>query len=147
MEDSFWSKIHPAVYLIALALFCHICSCFYKYNIKIESRLQNHLNEWVRENGGEYKNATSLSIENVLKDYNIGYKVYVKVYVCRFITYVKDENGVYGDCYKEGVAVIMKLNKKAKRMYGISENFKVVGCEWDGQVKSLRQVRYYNDLE
>jgi hypothetical protein len=126
-------KIHPIVFIIALILLFKIGYGVYENNVKIESQLQKHLNNWVQENGGErYRNAVELSIISVTEDYATG----CKRYKCSFITIVKDSKGDFED-YREGTAIITKMNKVTKRIYGISDKFYTESCNWHGPVKPL----------
>lgn len=142
MEKPFWGEIHPIFVLIAIWMILYIGYVIYDNKIRIESRLEKVLNNWVWENGEPYKNAVSLTIFSTTKEHLTD----CKTYDCSFITIVKDNNGEFNN-YVEGVARIIKTNKEAKKMYNTSERFMVVSCDWHGITKSLKEdIEFENML-
>lgn len=103
----------------------------YDNHIKIASQLSKHLNNWVWENGTEYKKASGLKIISITTDV----ATQNETYECNFITLVKDHNGEFNN-YVEGTATIVKFHKKYRK-YNNGNKFWVASCSWQSVVKPL----------
>lgn len=103
----------------------------YNEYINIASQLSKHLNNWVWENGKEYKNAGGLKIISITTDM----ATQNETYECNFITLVKDHNGEFNN-YVEGSATIVKFRKKYRK-YNNGNKFWVANCTWQGVAKPI----------